>query len=130
MTELDQALEQYIRDDNQQAPYYDLVLNTDFYIPITDDEVTPLEGKEGFTPLVIEADDKPYLMLFDREERLTGWAKKPINYVILAGYGVARISTPGLHWVVNAGEEFAKEFVPEEISWLRDSVINSEEEQK
>ncbi|HEY5674699.1 MAG TPA: SseB family protein [Malonomonas sp.] len=128
MTELDQALERYVQDENQQAAYYQLILNSDFYIPIEeDDSDTPLNEKAAVTPLILQADNKPYLMLFDSEERLSSWAKQPVNYVLLAGFKVAELSTPELHWALNTGVSFAKQFVPEEIRWLKE-VASSEPE--
>jgi len=128
MTELDQALEKYMQDENQQAAYYNLILNSDFYIPIEeDDSDTPLTGKAAVTPLILESEHKSYLMLFDSEERLSSWAKQPVNYVLLAGFKVAELSPPELHWALNTGVSFAKEFVPEEISWLKE-VASSESE--
>lgn len=123
MTELDQALERYMQDENRQSDYYDLVLNTEFYIPICEsDAESDLADKESVTPLLIDSDNKTYLMLFDTEERLTEWARQQVNYVILVGYQVAELSTPELHWAVNIGGQFAKEFVPDEIKWLQQAV--------
>lgn len=126
MTALDDALEKYLQDDQHQSAYYDLVLNTDFYIPLSDDEAaTSLEKNESVSPLVVESEGKSYMMLFDSAERLADWAKKPVNYVILAGFKAAEISVPQLHWAVNIGGGFAKEFVPDEIGWLKESVRGS-----
>jgi hypothetical protein len=35
---------------------------------------------------------------------------------------VVEISTPELYWALNIGTDFQKEFVPEEINWLKDVV--------
>ena len=120
MTPLDEALARFIQDECHQDAYYELILNTDFYIPLnTDADETPVEETDSVTPLVVEADGKSYLMLFDSEERLTAWAQKPTGYVVLAGFKVAELSTPNLHWAANLGGGYAKEFVPDEISWLK-----------
>lgn len=124
MTELDTALTKYLQSDEYQADYYDLVLNTDFYIPIDyEGDSATLGSKESVSPRIYESDGKSYLMLFDSEERLSAWAKNPINYVILAGFKVADLSIPDLHWAVNIGGGYAKEFVPDEIRWLKESVM-------
>jgi len=129
MTALDEALEQYLQDDEHQSAYYDIVLNTDFYIPLDDeDTATPLGEKESVSPLVVESEGKSYMVLFDTEKGLTAWAKRPANYVILAGFKAVETSVPDLHWAVNFGGDYAKEFVPEEISWLVESINASEEE--
>jgi len=61
-------------------------------------------------------------MLFDTEERLSAWAQQPTDFVVLAGFKLAELSTPELHWAVNLGGGYAKEFVPEEISWLKSAI--------
>jgi SseB protein N-terminal domain len=123
MTPLDEALARFLQDETHQDAYYELILNTDFYIPLsTESDHAPLEDPESVTPLVVEADGKAYLMLFDSEERLSAWAKQPTDFVVLAGFKVAEISTPHLHWAVNIGGGYAKEFVPDEISWLKAAI--------
>ncbi len=126
MTALDEALEKYIADESAQAAYYDLVLQTDFYIPIQDDgSGTPVEELESVTPLVFAEGDKKYVLMFDTEERVNGWAKEPVKYMILAGYEMVKHSPAGLHWAINIGSERAKEFVPEEINWLKGVALQN-----
>ena len=119
MSELDQALEKYRKDEKHQATYYELILNTDFYIPISD----PSEDDQGSNvPLIFESEGKSYLMLFDSEQRLTEWAKQEVRHAIVAGNLLAEISTPEIHWAVNFGVGKAKEFVPDEIKWLKEGI--------
>ena len=119
MSELDQALKKYREDDKHQATYYELILNTDFYIPICD----PGEDEQdSVVPLVFESEGKSYLMLFDSEQRLTAWAKKEVRHAVVAGHLLAEISTPEIHWAVNFGVGKAKEFVPDEIKWLKEGI--------
>ena len=127
MTALDEALEKYIADENEQAQYYELVLKTDFYIPITDDDPdTPIEQRENVTPLVLEAEGKHYVLLFDTEERVNNWSKEPIKYMILAGYEMAKHTPEGIHWAINIGTDRAKAFVPEEINWLKGTALRND----
>lgn len=123
MTALDDALEKYIADPAEQDQYYKLVLETDFYIPIVDDgSDMPVEERENVTPLVLESEGKRYVLMFDTEERVNSWSKKPLQYMILAGYEMAKHTPAGLHWAVNIGSERAKEFVPDEINWLQGTL--------
>ena len=124
MTELDLALEKYMEDEEeQQAQYYDLVLNTDFYIPISESVANDAEvSEESATPLVFESDGKSYLMLFDTEKRLIDWAQQSIPFVVVTGFQIAELTTQDLHWAINIGSRFAKEFVPDEINWLKEAV--------
>lgn len=126
MTPLDAALAKYIADDNEHSQYYDLVLNSNFHIPTFDQEPeegqTEVTGNDAISPVILESDGKSYLMLFDSEERLSAWAKQTVTFVVLPGYAIAEMTTPELHWAVNVGTDYSKEFVPDEIAWLQDAV--------
>jgi len=123
MTPLDEALAKFLQDESCQDAYYEQILNTDFYIPLsTETDEASLKDPESVTPLVVEADGKAYLMLFDTEERLSAWAQQPTDFVVLAGFKLAELSTPELHWAVNLGGGYAKQFVPDEISWLKTAI--------
>ncbi len=132
MTDLDKALEKFIQENEEHAQYYDLVLNTTFYIPTVDDETTDdktiVSENDSFAPMILESEGKNYMMLFDSEERLTAWAKESVSYVAFPGYVIAEMSPPNLHWAVNVGTDFSKEFVPEEIAWLKKVVIECVED--
>jgi hypothetical protein len=129
MTELDKALEifQQNRDDvANRTSFYDLFLNATFFVPTQEDKNPNAEGEgppEGHVaPLIIEAEGNDYLVFFDSEERLRNWAQAEVNFVEVPGHVLAAISTPPLHWALNVGAEFSKEFSPEEIAWLREVV--------
>ena len=119
MSELDQALEKYREDDEHQTAYYDLVLNTDFYIPICEPED---DNPDSVVPLVFESEGKSYLTMFDSEERLNTWAKQEVRHAVIAGHLLAQISTPDIYWAVNFGDGNAKEFVPDKIKWIKDGT--------
>jgi hypothetical protein len=120
MTALDEALEKYIADPVQQAQYYDQILKTDFYIPIEDDGTdASIEERENVPPLVLESDSNHYALLFDNEERVNRWLMQPVKYMILAGFEMVKHTPSGLHWAINIGSKRAKEFVPDEIGYLK-----------
>ena len=119
MSALDQALENFIADEAAQNQYYEEVLNTEFYLPLND---APDENPENVAPLILEADGKLYMMLFDSEERLTGWAEGEVPYARYMGYQLAELTPEKLHWAINVGSQFSKELVPEEIDWLKQAV--------
>src|SRR4051794_22487675 len=129
MSELDDALvilRQDMTDAKNQSKYYDLFLNTTFYVPKLEPEALP-EGapvpEEGdVLPLVIESEGNDYLMLFDSKERLHAWAESEVPAVEVPGYALAAATMPPLHWALNVGTEHSKQFLPEEIAWLREVV--------
>jgi len=129
MTQLDEALvtlRQDMSDAKNQSKFYDLFLNSTFFVPILDEKSlgeevdSPQEGQ--VLPLVIEAEGNDYLMLFDSRERLQDWTQAEARCVEVPGHVLAATTMPPLHWALNVGTEYSKQFFPDEIAWLRDVV--------
>ena len=129
MTKLDNVLmtlRQDMNDSKGQSKYYDLFLNATFYVPNLDkqaldgEDVTLQEGQ--VLPLIIESEGNDYLMLFDTQERLQAWGNPGVTWVEIPGYVLAATSMPPLHWALNVGTEYSKQFHPDEIAWLREIV--------
>ena len=118
MTKLDDAIKLCTEDAKQQSKFYDLFLNSLFYVPILEEEDNPIQ-EEGALPLLVEANDKTYLMLFDTVKRLTDWANNEAKYLAVAGHGIAEMSSPNIYWVLNYGTDHQKFFDPKEIEWLK-----------
>jgi len=128
MNELDNALivlRKNINDPKGQSKYYDLFLNSTFFVPTLDE---PVDGSsvasdlEEALPLVLESGGNDYLMLFDTKERLQAWAKPDVKWVEVPGHVLAATSMPPLHWALNVGTDYSKQFVPDEITWLKGVV--------
>ncbi len=131
MTKLDSALatlRQDMNDAKAQSQYYDIFLNETFYVPTLDEQAldgtadTPPEGQEQVLPLVMESEGNDYLMLFDTKERLQAWTRAEGRWVEVPGHVLAATSLPPLHWALNVGTEHSKQFIPDEIAWLRAAV--------
>lgn len=129
LTALDEALKALRLDmDNAkgQSKFYDLFLNTSFFVPTLDDEefkgdVDTLQDGQVL-PLVIESEGNDYLMLFDTKERMQAWAEAEVKWVDVPGYLLAATTMPPLHWALNVGTEYSKQFLPDEIAWLKEVV--------
>lgn len=124
MQALDDALvdlRQNMRDPKKQSAFYDLFLNSSFFVPILDEKATPEEAG-GVLPVITEAEGNDYLMLFSTLERLQAWDPQQAPYIEVPGHLLAVSSTPHLHWALNVGSDYSKQFHPEEIAWLRESV--------
>jgi peptidyl-prolyl cis-trans isomerase C len=125
---LDQALQtlrEEITDPKRQSKFYDIFLNTTFFVPRFDQQELDEESavEEGqVLPLIIESEGNDYLMLFDTEERLKSWAAEDVSWVGVPGYVLAATTMPPLHWALNVGTEYSKQFLPDEIAWLREVV--------
>jgi hypothetical protein len=126
MTELEEAIKLGFEDPKKQHIFYDLFLNSIFYIPVIEDEkMNPVE--EGALPLLVEANDKTYLMLFDTIKKLTDWANQEAKYIPVQGHAITEFSSPNIYWALNYGTELQKFFDPEEIKWLKDIVVQANE---
>lgn len=134
MTKLDEALALGMQDPKAQPLYYDLFLNSLFFIPVIEEEKEDKsaaeEKNEGALPLLVQANDKQYLMLFDTIKRLTEWADEKVKYVALPGHAVTEMSLPDLYWALNYGTEHQKMFEPKEIEWLKDIVRQAKTEEQ
>ena len=135
MTKMDQALEACRQDSKMQPVFYDLFLNSLFFIPTIEEEKVTGQDKteqkspdDGAIPLLVEAEGKSFLMLFDTIKRLHNWAEEDAKYVALPGHAIAEMSLPHLHWAMNYGTEQQKQFEPDEIEWLKDVVRQAKED--
>ena len=140
MSQLDDALtvlRQDMENSQSQSKYYDLFLNSTFFVPTMEHEPAAEEGasaaageagetaeapKTQVAPLIMESEGNDYLMLFDSLERLNAWAKDEVKHVEVPGHFLALTSVPPLHWALNVDTDFAKPFIPAEIAWLKDVV--------
>jgi hypothetical protein len=126
MTKLDDAIKLCTEDVKTQSQFYDLFLNSVFYVPVVE-EKNPTAPEDGAPPLLVEANDKTYLMLFDTIGRLTDWANDQAKYLAVTGHDIAEMSSSNIYWVLNYGTDLQKFFDPEEIQWLKDIVRKTKE---
>lgn len=128
MTELDQALETLRAnpdDHKAQSGFYDLFLNSTFFVPSVDEmvNVDNTGGEEKFeVPLIIVSEETDYLVFFDKQQRLNDWAEKEAPCFQLPGHVLAEMTPTDLHWAMNIGTDHNKQFAPDEIAWLKDVV--------
>jgi hypothetical protein len=124
MTQLDAAYTAAKHDNNKKPDFYNLFLNTELYIATHE-----TQEANSFSPLLMESNGIKYLMLFDTEERLANWAKKEVAYAAVPGHTLVETVGTDYHWALNAGTEFVKTFVPDEIQWLKGVVGKSKNDQ-
>ena len=122
-TPLDQALVAAQADADSKAAFYETILTTHFFVPTdTGEEATTttpdITAGDAITPLVLEHEEKPYLLLFDQKERMTAWAGQEIAHVQLPGYILAEMTKGDLYWAINVGTDHPHEFLPKEVEWL------------
>lgn len=118
MTKIDEAIQLSVEDKDKWPDFYNLFLNSQFYTPIHDEEDTDIQ-EDGALPILVKANDKTYLMLFDSISRLTDWADEETKYLTVTGHGITEMSSDSIYWALNYGTELQKFFDPEEIQWLK-----------
>jgi len=133
MTPIDQALDAFYEDPENNEKRYDFYrqfLSTDFYLPTFDEKtggVAKEDNGEQMLPLIMEAEGNNYMMIFDTEQRAVDWSEEGVFCVQLPGHVLVEMATEGLYLAMNVGCERNKQFVPEEIAWLKEVVKNSKE---
>ena len=135
MTPLDQALKTLHEDPDSlenRHHFYSLFLQTDFFVPTYDQENGGMlkgtgapENLQQALPLIMESDGADFMMLFDSAERVTAWAAEEVKCMTVPGYVVIAMATEGLHLAMNVGTDLSKQFIPEEITWLKQVVEQS-----
>lgn len=134
MTELDKALDELRekpKSPKAQSGFYDLFLNSLFFVPTVNEKISTEEGKEAEemeVPMIIESEGTDYLVFFDDQKRLNDWAQEEAPCVQLPGHLLAEMTTEDLYWAMNIGTEYAKQFAPDEIDWLKDVVAQCKAE--
>ncbi len=126
MTKLDDAIDLCTEDENKWPDFYNLFLNSHFYVPILE-EKDVVVAKDGAMPLLVEANDNTYLMLFDTVGKLTEWADEDAKYIPVTGHGITEMSSANIYWALNYGTEAQKFFEPKEIAWLKTVVRKAQE---
>ena len=134
MTDIDKALEvlrESPRDYKAQSGFYDLFLNSSFFVPTINEEVeVDDKGTREMieVPLIIEDSGIEYLVFFDQQQRLNDWAEKEVPCLHLPGHVITEMTPDTLHWAMNIGTDFNKQFHPDEITWLKDVVAKCKAE--
>lgn len=134
MTAIDQALEALRAnpdDRKAQAGFYDLFLNSSFFIPTTDEMISTDDksAEEKIeVPLIIESEGTDFLVFFDQQQRLNDWAEEDVPCLQLPGHVLAEMTPDKLHWAMNIGTDYNKQFAPDEIAWLKDVVARCKAE--
>lgn len=135
MTPLDQALKD-LHDDPENVEkrheYYNLFLQTRYFVPAFDQDQGDIHKGEGTLdnpeealPLVMEAEGNRYLLLFDSQERVDAWAGQAVKCLLVPGFVAVTMAAEGLRLALNVGTDCSKEFVPEEVAWLKAVVDRS-----
>ncbi len=132
MTELDQLIAVAYASEGKQDDVnkvYLTLLRSPLLVPvekIPEGKVVDSAGdEEPFKPLFAKIDDNYFMLAFDTVERLTTWAGDQvdqIDYVEISGRDIVAGISDQAFLCLNVGNEFYKEFSPDEVKRLKTIV--------
>lgn len=116
-TPLDLALADAQRDKEQAGVFYNLLLNTDLFLPTRPQD--PGDTKETVNLLIVQNEHGLFLPAFDTLPRLEAWAQGPAAHVKVRCYALLKTLGKEHQMVLNAGTGKARGFGIQELDWLR-----------
>lgn len=128
MSPLDSAYVAAMQNADEQSTFYNAFFNAELFIPthtMPKSDQQRRADDESISPIFVESEGVQYLMLFDSKERLSAWAQREVGFVAMPGHAVVEMMNTDFHWALNAGTEYMKTFVPDEIQWLKEIIANS-----
>ena len=122
MTPLDRAhaaMEATPEDDAQRLRFFERLADAELFLLL---EAEP-DG-ETITPRLFETDDGTFLLVFDREDRLTTFADGPAPYAAISGRAVARmIAGQNIGLGLNLGVASSAFLLPASgVGWLNTTL--------
>ena len=121
------AMEGAPEDDAARLHFYERFATSEMFLMLQSD---PDEADEQVTPEVFNFGDDSYVLVFDREERLTAFTGRSTPYVALSGRAIAgMVAGQGIGLGVNL--EVAPSSIllpPEAVDWLNATLQNAPDE--
>lgn len=115
-------------DEELELDYYDLFLNSVLYVPthkMTEQERDGVSNDDiAILPVIIEDEERQYVMLFDSKEMLQEWAEnEDFDAVEMRGCDAINIfGGEKYYMMLNVLSEHQKEFSLEEIQFLLSNI--------
>lgn len=113
------AMEAAPGDETARLGFYGQLVAGEMFLMLEKDAT---DGE--VTPRVFPLDDGPYVLAYDREERLARFAGGPTPYAALPGREIARlVAGAGLGLGVNLGEAPSEILLPADaVAWLAETL--------
>lgn len=124
-TELDRAFAASDASDTARLAFYDRLAATELFVMLTEEPVG-----DNVTPEIFELQDASYVLAFDLEERLSGFADRPVPYAALPGRAlVAMLADRRIGIALNLEVAPSQTLLPPEaVQWLAATLSTGPEE--
>ena len=110
-------------DDAARLAFYGRLAEGELYLMLQRD---PEDGAETVEPRIFPLDEGPFVLVYDREDRLARFAGGPTPYAALPGRRVAELlAGRGIGLGLNLGEAPSEMLLPPEaVDWLAGTLAN------
>lgn len=130
MTPLDAAhaeMQAAPEDARARLTFYERLASCELFLMLDQE---PDRGSETVEPQIFDVEGARYVLVFDREERLTTFSREATAYVSLSGRALASmLADQGIGLGVNLDVAPSSILLPPEaIDWLQDKLANLPEE--
>lgn len=115
------------QDDAARLRFYDALASAELFLMLTKDP----EGDQ-ISPEVFELQDAAFVLVFDREDRMTEFAGRAVPYAALPGRALAQmLAGQGIGLALNP-ENPASEYLvtPDALTWLTGTLDQAPEERE
>jgi hypothetical protein len=110
--------------DTARLAWYDLLVASELFLLLEAEA-----AGDRVRPRVFEVEDGTFVCVFDREERLAGFAGSAAPYVALSGRALnGMLAGQGLGLAVNLGTEAETVLDPDAVDWLAEMLATRPDE--
>lgn len=116
------AMEASPDDDAARLRFYQRLAESELFLMLAEEA----DESDRISPEIFEVVGARYVLVFDREERLSGFAGEPVPYVALSGRSIAgMLDGQGVGLGVNLGVAPSAILLPDTaVAWLNDTLAH------
>lgn len=121
------AMDAAPQDDAARLRFYDALASAELYLMLTEEPTG-----EQISPEVFELQDASFVLVFDREDRISQFAGRPVPYAALPGRALAQMLTGQNIGLALNPEVAPSEFLmpPDALTWLSGTLDHGPEERE
>ncbi len=122
------AMQADLEDDAARLAFYGALADAELFVLLSEEPA----GPGAISPEILDLEGERFALVFDREERLTGFAEAPAPYAALPGRAIAEmLAGQGIGLGLNLGVAPSSILIPAEaMDWLKGALAQAPEESR